>query len=283
MGDAVRAARNQTEPPLEVLVIDDASEDRSGEVAAAAGATVLRSTTRRCAGDARNLGMERARGDVFAFLDADVVASPNWLERVRINFERDARIAAVGGRIVNGRPGLWGDLDLYLNHSEWLRPRAGPRGLIPTLSAAYRRDAVGAVRFPEINLGEDATFAAEVAARGGIFWCDPEIVMTHRHERLDARAFWRRQVDVGRMQCRTRTLHDRPGKVFVRMPALMLLFPHLAIVLTRMARAGRGGRALALLPWLFAGEIARIRGFLEVRREYRSSGGFDRFREAGTG
>jgi glycosyltransferase involved in cell wall biosynthesis len=276
VGEAVRSALAQTEPALEVLVVDDASEDGTGAAASAAGARVLRTGERRNAGGARNLGIEAARGDILAFLDADVTAPSDWLARVRAAFETDARIVAVGGRVASGRPGLFGDLDLYLNHSEWIGGRPSFKGLIPTLGVAYRREAVGPVRFVETNLGEDASFGAEVLARGGKLWYDPGIVMTHRHERLDRSAFLTRQYDAGRTIYRTRVLHDRPGKILVRFPPLLFLFPHLWIVFARMARAGKSGRALRLFPWLVAGEVARIRGFLAARREYRSSGSFER-------
>jgi glycosyltransferase involved in cell wall biosynthesis len=275
VAEAVRSALSQTEPPLEVLVVDDASSDRTAEVARTAGARVLRAPVRRNAGGARNIGIEASRGDVLAFLDADVAAPSDWLARVRAAFRSDPGIVAVGGRVVNGRPGLFGDLDLYLNHSEWIGGPASFKGLIPTLGVAYRRDAVGPVRFVETNLGEDASFGAAVLERGGRLWYDPGIVMTHRHERLDRETFLTRQVNAGRTIYRTRVLHDRPGRILVRCPPLLFLFPHLWIVLARMARAGRAGRALALFPWLFAGEIARIRGFFQARREYRSAGTFE--------
>lgn len=281
VGDAVRSARAQTEAPLEVIVVDDASTDGSVEAARGAGARVIHSPRRRNAGGARNLGIEAASGDVLAFLDADVVAPPDWLARVRAAFERDPQVVAVGGRVRNGRPGLYGDLDLFLNHSEWIAP--GPperKGLIPTLAVAYRRESVGSVRFVETNLGEDASFGAEILAKGGTLWYDPGIVMTHRHERLDPASFWSRQIDCGRTIYRTRVLHDRPGRVLVRWPALLFLFPHLWIVLSRMVRNGFAGRAIALAPWLLAGEVARIRGFFQARREYLSAGRFERGEEA---
>ncbi len=272
---AVRSALGQTEPPLEVLVVDDASTDGTSRAAAAAGARVLRAEVRRNAGGARNIGIEAASGDVFAFLDADVSAPADWLERVRAAFERDDEIVAVGGSVVNGRPGLFGDLDLYLNHSEWIGGRASFKRLIPTLGVAYRRDAVGPIRFVETNLGEDASFGAAVLQGGGRLWYDPGIVMTHRHERLDREEFLARQVNAGRTIYRTRVLHDRPGRILVRCPPLVFLFPHLWIVLARMFRAGKAGRALALYPWLLAGEMARIRGFFQARREYRKAGAFE--------
>ena len=276
VGDAVRSALSQTTPPLEVLVVDDASTDGSAEAARRAGARVIRSSRRRYAGGARNLGIEAAAGDVLAFLDADVVAPPDWLERVAAALASDPEIVAVGGRVRNGRPGLYGDLDLFLNHSEWIA--GGPartKGLIPTLAVAYRRDAVGPIRFVETNLGEDASFGADVLEKGGLLWYDPGILMTHQHERLDGPAFWRRQIDCGRTIYRTRVLHDRPGRVLVRWPALLFLFPHLWIVISRMLRQGFVLRAAALLPWLVAGEVARIRGFFQARREYREAGRFE--------
>ena len=275
VGEAVASVLSQTEPPHEVFVVDDASTDATSRAAREAGARVLRADTRRNAGGARNMGIEAATGDVLAFLDADVAAPADWLARVRSAFERDPDAVAVGGSVRNGRPGLFGDLDLYLNHSEWIGGRASYKGLIPTLGVAYRRDAVGPVRFVETNLGEDASFGAAVLSRGGRLWYDPGIVMTHRHERLDRATFLDRQVNAGRTIYRTRVLHDRPGRILVRVPPLVFLFPHLWIVLARMARAGKAARGIALLPWLVAGEVARIRGFFQARREYRRAGSFE--------
>ena len=99
VADSVRSALEQTEPPLEVLVVDDASADASADAARRAGARVIESRSRRNAGGARNAGMAAAKGDAFAFLDADAIAPRDWLERARRTFERDAGIVAVGGRI----------------------------------------------------------------------------------------------------------------------------------------------------------------------------------------
>jgi glycosyltransferase involved in cell wall biosynthesis len=271
VAEAVRSALDQTEPPLEVLVVDDASTDASAKVARAAGARVVANARRRNAGGARNAGMAAAKGDAFAFLDADAVAPRDWLERARRTFERDTEIAAVGGRIANGRPGRWGELDWFLNHSEWIRAgRPGPRRNIPTMGIVYRRAAVGDVRFPESNSGEDTAFALAVAARGGKLWYEPEIVLTHRHERLDPSAFREKQIACGRTIYITRLRLDRPGRVLVRWPALLFLFPHLWLTLARMVRAGHLVRAVTLFPWLVAGEVHRIRGFLDERRAGKS-------------
>ena len=66
---------------------------------------------------------------------------------------------------------------------------------------------------------------------------------------------------------------DRPGRFLVKWPALLFLFPHLWLTVARMSRAGYAGRALALFPWLVAGEVHRIRGFFEARKESRERKG----------
>jgi glycosyltransferase involved in cell wall biosynthesis len=265
---AVRSAFEQTEPPFEVLVVDDASDDGSVEAARDAGARVIRNSRRRNAGGARNAGMEAARGDAFAFLDADAVAPRDWLDRARRIFESDPMVAGVGGRIANGRPGRWGELDWFLNHSEWIRgSEPGRRKNIPTMGIVYRRDRVGDVRFPETNSGEDTAFALAVLAGGGSLWFEPGIVLTHFHERLDAASFRDKQIACGRTIYLTRSVLDRPGRVLVKFPALLFLFPHLWVTIARMIRAGYAGKAVTLFPWLVAGEVFRIRGFFDARKE----------------
>ncbi len=267
MRDAVASALAQTEPPAEVVVVDDASTDGSAEAAREAGARVIRNASQRNAGGARNAGLDATEGDLVAFLDADAVAPSDWLARARRAFESDGQIVGVGGRIVNGRPGRYGELDYYLNHSEWIAA-GGPseKRTIPTMAIVYRRAAIGPVRFPESNTGEDTAFALAVLARGGKLWYDPGIVVTHRHQRLDWASFWEKQVACGRTIYETRAKLDRPGKALVRFPPLLFLFPHLWMTAGRMIRAGHGGRAVALFPWLLAGEVARIQGFFRARR-----------------
>jgi glycosyltransferase involved in cell wall biosynthesis len=263
---AVRSALEQTVSPLEVIVVDDESSDETGVIAAAAGARVIRNAARRNAGGSRNAGMDAARGDVIAFLDADAVASPQWLELATQTLARDARIAGVGGRIVNGRDSVYGKLDYYMNHSEWIAADgAGEKANVPTMAIVYRRSAIEGLRFPETNSGEDTAFALSVTGRGAKLWFDPRITVTHNHERLDWNAYWDKQVACGRTIYWTRRDFNRPGRFLVKFPILLFAFPHLWLMLLRMIRSGRIVDSIVLFPWFVAGEVARIRGFFEAR------------------
>lgn len=68
---------------FEIIVVDDASTDRSAVIAARAADTVVRLAGRHTGSAyARNRGAELARGEVIAFVDADVRVKPDTLPRM---------------------------------------------------------------------------------------------------------------------------------------------------------------------------------------------------------
>lgn len=81
--DAVASVRSQTRPPDEIVVVDDASTDGSGEIAAALGADirVIRHDDNRTLPGARNTGVEACTGDIVVFLDVDDLWAPDKTER----------------------------------------------------------------------------------------------------------------------------------------------------------------------------------------------------------
>jgi glycosyltransferase involved in cell wall biosynthesis len=81
--------------PFEVVVVDDASTDRTAAIAAAAGARVVAVHHRHIAAT-RNAGARAARGDVLFFVDADTLANPAAVRAAL----RALRGGAVGGGCV---------------------------------------------------------------------------------------------------------------------------------------------------------------------------------------
>ncbi|GAA1988047.1 hypothetical protein GCM10009718_27000 [Isoptericola halotolerans] len=92
--------------PREVLVVDASPDELTRDVVAEfAGASYLRndlgpSTTP----ESRDIGLRAATGDVVAFVDDDAYVDADWLDEL-VACYADARVAGVGGRIVNGQPG----------------------------------------------------------------------------------------------------------------------------------------------------------------------------------
>ena len=97
VADTIRSLRAQTQPPREIIVVDDCSTDETGKIARAAGATVVRppQNTGSKAG-AQTFGLQHVRTPLTVALDADTVLAPDALERLLPAFDRPNVAAACG-------------------------------------------------------------------------------------------------------------------------------------------------------------------------------------------
>ena len=98
VAEAIESVLAQSYSPIELIVVDDGSDDGSGDVARSYGErlTYIRQE-RQGNGAARNTAVGAARGDFFAFLDADDLWLPSYLERVvELYDESRARGVPVG-------------------------------------------------------------------------------------------------------------------------------------------------------------------------------------------
>lgn len=69
--DDVKAAMDDTDYKYEIIVVDDASTDRTQEIALSKGVRVIRHIMNKGSGAARKTGILNAEGDVVVMLDGD--------------------------------------------------------------------------------------------------------------------------------------------------------------------------------------------------------------------
>jgi len=111
----IEGVKNQTYPKenYEIIVVDNASDDKTAEVAKLSGAQVVSEPNKGIA-HARQKGSVSANGGIIAFTDADTQVPKDWLERLTKPFEKDENLVAFGGmyRITTGSPLT----KLFINH-----------------------------------------------------------------------------------------------------------------------------------------------------------------------
>src|ERR1041385_3812831 len=100
LAEAIESVLSQTYQNLEIIVVDDGSTDHSGEVAQSFASRGVRYCQQVHAGigPARNKGVELARGDFLAFLDADDRWPEEKIERQLSAFENDPALEMVFGQ-----------------------------------------------------------------------------------------------------------------------------------------------------------------------------------------
>lgn len=104
---ALDSALAQSHGSLQLIVVDDGSTDATGEIAAQFGAKVELISQSNCGvAAARNRGMEAARGEFIAFLDADDLWHKNKLQRQLAAFSENPALELCAAHIQNFRGNL---------------------------------------------------------------------------------------------------------------------------------------------------------------------------------
>lgn len=163
LADAIRAALAQT-VPVEVIVVDDGSEDDTGSVVASIDddRVVYLRTEHRGPAHARNVGIEAATGAALMFLDADDAIEPTKAELQIRHLDDDAGWVLCDTRIigVDGREQLASERYDY-RHKRlhgWVEPWLAVANFIPVHAPLIRRSSLGDIRFPEDKSPEDWHF-----------------------------------------------------------------------------------------------------------------------------
>lgn len=196
--DSIRQLAQSAEARIgEIIVVDNYSQDRTAEIADELGCE-LRSSQRRVPGHARNLGAAIARGEIFAFVDADCELPVEWLARL-VGHLADDNVCAVGAAMAGpGSAASWVERDWYaLAHHRTKSVEEVP--WLPSFNLMVRRDAFEAVGGFDESLvtGEDVDLGYRLADQGRLL-ADGGVSVTHYGESESLGQFFRREVWRGR-------------------------------------------------------------------------------------
>jgi glycosyltransferase involved in cell wall biosynthesis len=101
---SIRSAADAVGQTYEVIVVDDASTDRTGAIAGAEGARVVRIEARQIA-KARNAGAGAASGETLFFVDADTLITPAVVQSTLRAIDSGAVGGGAPARLDDASPG----------------------------------------------------------------------------------------------------------------------------------------------------------------------------------
>ncbi len=221
----LQSLREQTCPPLEITVVDS-STDATQDIVRRKFPEVhlIPLSEKTFPGPARNLGAQRSRGRILAFIDSDCIASREWARRLVESHSAGHQV--VGGGIEVGNlhssTGLAGHL---LEFREFVPTFAGHYAThIPSCNLSYRKDVFMEFGgFPNSYYPqEDLLFNYLLTQNGIKIWFDPSISI-HHYTREGLRKFLSHQHRLGRVtRCVLKRL-ELPGSFLGKRPILAWL------------------------------------------------------------
>jgi glycosyltransferase involved in cell wall biosynthesis len=243
-----RLAAQNVEEPIEIVVVDDGSDDPEAVAEAAfrtPGARVLRQT-RQGPAAARNAGVQAAHGSVLCFTDDDCEPQPNWAALLVEAVRAGADVAA--GVTTNGEAGNWFAAASQLQADHFAHHSAVPFAASNNIAATSR--LLREVRFDARyrRASEDRDWCERLALHGYRIKYEPAARVYH-HKRLTLPAYLRQQAGYGRGSWR---YHRRQSRRSFERPRFY------AALLGRGFREGLGIGMLVVL-----GQAALAFGYLQ--------------------
>ncbi|MEO5361849.1 MAG: glycosyltransferase [Nitrospirota bacterium] len=153
----------------EVIVIDDGSKDKTGEIASGYPIRYYRKENGGPA-SARNMGVREAAAEIILFTDADCVVTGSWIEEMLRPFE-DPEVSAVKGAYRTNQRQLTARFAQVEFEERFAMLRNAPSiDMIDTYAAAFRKAVFNSAggfdeSFPVAN-NEDTDLSYKLSAAG---------------------------------------------------------------------------------------------------------------------
>ena len=178
ISECVQSLLKQTFSDIEIILVDDGSPDRCGEICDAysrkdARVRVIHQSNAGLS-IARNNGVSSSTGQYICFVDGDDYVAPEFCETLlSLLRDSDCDFSACGVcRFMDGcvpKPTASGEIIEHLNNKEYLRDQLSKSKEFGVWNRMYRRELFDTIRFCPGLVHEDVYFSAELSSlHGGV-------------------------------------------------------------------------------------------------------------------
>lgn len=271
--------QQQTDVPLEVIVVDSAFDSEVAGVAGEfAGVRLLRSHGDLSAGAARNYGAANAHADVLGFVDADCIPGPGWVKAASQAIEDGAAMA--GGPILDALPWNWlASTDNRLQFADFPPRRpAGTSPYFPGANLVVSRqvfETIGGFD-PGLHVAQDVLFTQEVGRRWPTRALFRPLMIVRHLGRRGWRPLWEHQWEFGRARAIFNIRMSGPLAWLARHPSLawIVALRRWVYITARVVQWNFLDlpRYIWQSPVILFGLVAWTGGFYAGRRQFSSRG-----------
>ncbi len=184
--------RKQTKKPYEVIVVVDSPEDpvvnitKKHPINQNVNVEIIINHLHGVGG-ARKTGVEKTRGEIVAFIDADCIADENWIKNLDEGFsEKD--IAVQSGKVIDIKSPSETPMNVEKNEKiTYLK-------FAPSLNFAFKKDIVDVIGNFDQEFkrgGEDLDFCIRLAKAGYKIYYNPKVKVYHLVKEYDLQRAWR--------------------------------------------------------------------------------------------
>jgi glycosyltransferase involved in cell wall biosynthesis len=203
LDEALKSVLSQTFLDFELIIVDDGSTDNSPEIiklfAEQDSRIIVITKNNSGLADSLNVGIQRARGEWIARLDADDISEPSRLERQLAKATQNPDLVFIGSGLLiidaNGNPHK--TYHYPDSHALLVRNLSTGRKFPPHSSAFYRTDVVrsiGGYR-PRIKRAQDRDLWLRLSEVGQLAVVDEPLVRIRKHsDQISHEESGRRQI-----------------------------------------------------------------------------------------
>jgi glycosyltransferase involved in cell wall biosynthesis len=267
----LRALHNQTYKGEYEIILLDSSNDKTPEIVQKEFPDVIfhHFDKKTDPGTARNLGVQKSRGNLILFIDSDCRATSDWIEKI-VESHKNHPYAAIGGAVLNGNDvsseiawaGYLAEFREYLPEQQ-----AGIVDHIPTCNLSYKKEAFMSIEPFNANYypQEDLEFNYRLKQQEMQVYLNPEIHVYHHH-RTTLKSLFTHQKRIGKITAKMLKILPLSGAFIARNPLVAIfaipflpmvkLFKTLIIFLKRQPKTVFKHFpaviifAIGLLPWI---------------------------------